>query len=829
MRTILRKNKISFPKDASKKKLVSIFWDAAPNSSSETQPNEENSSEALEKKTRKRERRKKSKANKASEAGEDLAEKVVQKTSESSEPSVSEKIQSEVLTPPEVRSSNVKISSNATEHVQDPATPAKKHKITSKDLESKEALTLTLTLLQKRRSMALEAGIPHSDSPSKGNIFEVDSDSDENFLSPKRKKFKAQLLSASNPELKPSLKSPKVKSKVDSCLTDNGTEDITVKPASEKLSSQLLNKVDESIVGNNDATADGSDNVLDSNSQSEISGQKVEAKIPSIDNSTSSIEEELKEYHEANNEKGTSINDKNNSPSESSFDTAPSFDKALQKLKKSKNPTYGSLHSKIQTDEELARYLGVNIHSVKPVKSTRNITPRRPICINKSDLVVQETTKENASKVSQDILDFDEDDNNALNISNAPSEQVDVSDTSNSDDELEATPRGRHFIFAAKNLFYFLLWLTVVGGLLYGYWFREQTILIGYCGQEINQTTIPHSENYPAFLFKAGEYLDDNFKPSCVDCPQHARCFPKLKIACYDDFVPSRPWFFNYLPFIDPKAQRCVPDTKKAEKIESMIDISLDLLRARNANKLCGRSPADDFEAGLSFGDLHNLLISLKAPYITEEEFEELWSRAAVELEKEPEIIVRQVNFFESSIHTELYTNNQTGFKFSEYQPTNDTPDSITEKIDENKILRSTALSHLSFKCLMSNTLVSLLVKFKTAVIILSVVISVTVVVYWKYQESQVYAQKIDTIYKEVLNKLQRQANLSLESTELPAYIGAIQLRDLILSEENNLAYKMRLWEGISRKVDRNTNVSRQLLEVHGEVMKVWQWIGSLE
>lgn len=79
-----------------------------------------------------------------------------------------------------------------------------------------------------------------------------------------------------------------------------------------------------------------------------------------------------------------------------------------------------------------------------------------------------------------------------------------------------------------------------------------------------------------------------------------------------------------------------------------MIEEALDLLRARNANIQCGLTSVDNFEAGIESRELHDLLLALKAPYITEEEFEELWKRSVVELEKEPEITVRQVaNFYE--------------------------------------------------------------------------------------------------------------------------------------------------------------------------------------
>lgn len=802
LKAILKKNDVSFPSDASKKQLVSIFWESSSKESNPKIGEGDLKAENIEKKNSKKDKRRRSKIQKPSEIEVDDANS---KKPEKLKEIANNSTQSVGISP------NVSTTEQSVEEGkdrEDPTTPVKSgngKNIIKKDTGDDQSASKNL---RKRRSMLLKVDIPHSDSPSKGNVFEVDLDSDKEILSPRKKKPKTAAKSASR---KTRSKSPKVVAKPSTPLKEADTTS-QVTPSKKGNDENLTAQISEMNEENNSG---GEKSVIESKS------------FNSIHDSLTFNETPNKEPAETSKKPQTA---KSPITEESSSDTAPSFDKALRKLKKA--DTLGTEKQKspnLQTDEELAKYLGVDIRSVKPKHAnTRVITPRRPIVILKSELNRLRDSlngsvesKNNSTAIA---------DGNTINI--LASLSADESTSANSSElsvlDSNVEPRKLNFFFM-KNFLYLLLWLSVVGGLLYGYWFREQTILIGYCGQEINQRTIPKSQNYPYLLSQAGEYLDDNFKPDCIDCPQHARCFPKLEIACYDDFVPFAPWYYKYLPFIDPKAQKCVSDTKKAEKIEIMIDISLDLLRARNANKQCGRSSPDDLDAGLSLTDLHNLLLSLKAPYITEEEFEELWTRAAVELEKEPEIIVRQVDFFKERFTKEYYTNKQTGFRNSDPYTRGESQNEIREKDFQNKVLRSTSLSHLSFKCLMSNTLVSILIKFKLAVFILACIIIVIAGVYWKYQQSQIYAQKIETIYKEVLNKLQRQARMAQESTELPAYIGSIQLRDLILSSENNLAYKMRLWEGISRKVDRNTNVSHELLEVHGDVMKVWQWIGSFE
>ena len=193
---------------------------------------------------------------------------------------------------------------------------------------------------------------------------------------------------------------------------------------------------------------------------------------------------------------------------------------------------------------------------------------------------------------------------------------------------------------------FIILWLLLLVAGLSAYWYREQTYLVGYCGRELYRPTFPPSDNWPSWIIDFGNYIDENFRPKCVNCPQHARCFPNLEIKCFEDFVEYKPWYFDYLPIINPELKKCVPDTKKAEKIEIMIDVTLDLLRQKNANYNCGKMPIENFVAGLYVEELRDLLYLMKAPYISNDEFEELWVRCLAEIRKEPEIIVRQVIFF---------------------------------------------------------------------------------------------------------------------------------------------------------------------------------------
>lgn len=59
-------------------------------------------------------------------------------------------------------------------------------------------------------------------------------------------------------------------------------------------------------------------------------------------------------------------------------------------------------------------------------------------------------------------------------------------------------------------------------------------------------------------------------------------------------------------------------------------------------------------------------------------------------------------------------------------------------------------------------------------------------------------------------------------------YLPSLQLRDLILQDEPSIATRRRLWAGVERVVEENTNVRTNLEEVDGgNEERVWRWVGN--
>lgn len=473
--------------------------------------------------------------------------------------------------------------------------------------------------LKKRKSSVFEEP---KKTPEKGNLFQVDvdSDSDTVIFSPKPKKAKTTPLPAP---------SKTTQRKVSKRLASRGT----ISPAEEIAKSAYQDIKDNLAKSTPTKSVEPAPKTEEPESKPEVS-RPVLAPIP--DSTTDVSRDESEDNF-------------NNSLKNEIVDDSTGFDEALSRLKRLEQEEHAI--SKDRKDEEVARLLGVDLDAVKPkVKGRRSITPRRPLVIPERRLasdrgsLLDDLDKDNLPE----RIPSGEDHSSTTSDEEADTDVEDEADPSEASSlASKVKTRKPKFHKVATTLLFLGLWVFIIGLAMFGYWYREQTILVGYCGHEIHRPTVPQNADTPVLLSKLGKYLDSNLKPSCVPCPQHARCFSHLELGCYEDFVESKPWYYQYWPVFDPRSKRCIPDTKKAEKVELMIDEALDLLRARNANIQCGLTAVDNFEAGIEVGELHDLLLALKAPYITEEEFEDLWKRSVVELEKEPEITVRQV----ASIH----------------------------------------------------------------------------------------------------------------------------------------------------------------------------------
>lgn len=212
------------------------------------------------------------------------------------------------------------------------------------------------------------------------------------------------------------------------------------------------------------------------------------------------------------------------------------------------------------------------------------------------------------------------------------------------DSEKSAPKRKTHkckriFKFMGKSLLATILFgVFIVIPALFGLWYREQRILVGYCGHGVPSHRV--NEDSSEFIRNLNNRLQ-NYKPECIPCPSNGICYPYMKLKCKPDYklAPSK---FDFLEII-PAQGKCVKDDKKQQLASEVVEKSLEFLRAKNAQISCGDGK-NDIESGMTEDDLYQIFNEARAPWIRDDEFEDLWTQVIKDLTEEPEIIWRQVS-----------------------------------------------------------------------------------------------------------------------------------------------------------------------------------------
>lgn len=383
------------------------------------------------------------------------------------------------------------------------------------------------------------------------------------------------------------------------------------------------------------------------------------------------------------------------------------------------------------------------------------------------------------------------------------------------------------------------LFSLIVVPILYGLWYREQRIHVGYCGHEV-ETGKLFDSSIPA-LYKLDEFLEGQ-KPNCLPCPDHAICYPLMQMKCQPEYALQRnSWNLHHLL---PLGDRCVKDTKREKLVSEVVKKSLAFLRMKNAQYSCGECK-DDSKSGMTEEELYQIFYESRAPWINDKEFDELWSQAISDLIEEPEITWRQVsnNIFSSSDSQNFNTNNQDeslqlpNGRSSATDSTNDqiTTDGVqgetghlseTDSAKETRILRSTSKKYIGLRCKFEREIYQTYNKY--AFLIWAMTIAVTLVKYTSYKIRKYYKQRevVEELSKRVLSKLKA---VKLEG-RVPEFLSVVQLRDVLLADITDLSYKNKLWQAVAKTLERNnTNVHSTLMEIHGEIMKCWEWVGPIE
>ncbi|KAM3160570.1 Inner nuclear membrane protein enriched at telomere/subtelomere region [Lachancea thermotolerans] len=428
-----------------------------------------------------------------------------------------------------------------------------------------------------------------------------------------------------------------------------------------------------------------------------------------------------------------------------------------------------------------------------------------------------------------------EEDEESISVENLP-EQQDESNTSKSRSSIktnikEAKESAKEFLLEkakehpvpqrawlkalGKGIWNLSVFLMVMIPILFGLWYREERIQIGYCGHEINLPTFENTNDSPLLI--ALENFLDNHRPQCLPCPENAICYPYMKIKCRPDYVVTQSKWS--LQGIFPVSDYCVKDTKRQKLIAEVVRKSLELLRTKNANVKCGEG-ANDFESGITEEDLYEIFFESRAPSISDEEYEDLWLQVVEDLKNEPEITWRQIQTFgpdtagDSDIPAESHDLSR---QEEHIQP-----------LRKDRLFRSTSKKYIGLKCKFEKEVHQTYQRFKYVIWIAFALTAIIKTVTFKLRSHFKRQQRIEALTQQVVAKLQKSAKESSESR--PPYMSTVQLRDVLLSDVVDLKLKNKLWNSVIKKLEHNnTNVKSRLMELHGEIMKCWEWVGPLQ
>ncbi|AGO14104.1 AaceriAER303Wp [[Ashbya] aceris (nom. inval.)] len=387
----------------------------------------------------------------------------------------------------------------------------------------------------------------------------------------------------------------------------------------------------------------------------------------------------------------------------------------------------------------------------------------------------------------------------------------------------------------AVKLFTFLL---IVVPILFGLWYREQRVLIGYCGHEINLPTFTNSETSP-FLSQLDSFLQEA-KPSCLPCPENAICYPYMKIKCRPDYTVTPSIFSLYGLF--PVSDTCVKDSKREKLIAEVVHKSLELLRTKNAQIQCGECE-DDTISGISENELYQIFFESRAPWMNEDEFRDIWQQVVKDLKTQPEIVCRQVsidrlNAFPFASEKDLLTNlSQVPTRRTFISSDTDDlfeADDIQEQerylqhTEEKEYFRSVSKKYIGIRCQFERQVYRTYKRFTLIFWGSLIVVVIMQVLKIKLQHRFKQQGMVEDLNSQVIEKLKQAAQTKADGER--KYLSTVQLRDVLLSDVADLKYKNHLWNKVVHKLEsNNTNVKTMLMEVHGEIMKCWEWVGPVE
>ncbi|AJV07967.1 Heh2p [Saccharomyces cerevisiae YJM1419] len=438
---------------------------------------------------------------------------------------------------------------------------------------------------------------------------------------------------------------------------------------------------------------------------------------------------------------------------------------------------------RIETEEPIGPSTGAETRNESEVMENINLEVQPEV----------KEAKEELTKISETFDNQDEEDTSRL-----------------SSKKIIRSPKGRtrHFIanktkrgidimkpFIA-HLFIWLwngaIFLSIICPILFGLWYREQRIQVGYCGHEkplksLAISAFPQTERVDSVL--------QAYRPNCLECPEHGICSSFMNVECEPGYEPKSSILETY--GIIPFPKYCAKDESKEKEVDELVWKVNEYLKKKNAQHECGEGE-NLFESGERETKLYDIFSHSRPSWESQREFNDHWKNVLEILKKKDDIIWLPLDF-ETNGKREKSKSNNT-----------------------NYIYRSTSKKWVTLQCHLEGDIQEYITKYGGSLFITLGVLFLIKKIQSTLDNYVQGEQIIEKLVKEAIDKLK---DVKKNKGEEP-FLTTVQLRATLLSDIPNIKEQNNLWAQTKEKImkEQSENIELYLLEENGEIMTCWEW-----
>jgi hypothetical protein len=299
-------------------------------------------------------------------------------------------------------------------------------------------------------------------------------------------------------------------------------------------------------------------------------------------------------------------------------------------------------------------------------------------------------------------------------------------------------------------------------------------------------------------------------RPTCLPCPPHARCQSGVMIGCESsDYVLRLP-LFAHLPVVGTSAPlswtspSCFPDQQKVLLAADLADEIESRLRTWKGHVQCKREVA-------RFGSSTKGEVESKFALPRDELYQDL----KAEVEKSNVLSEHPEEYYEE-LWTLAMEDLEASGRVGELQST---------------LFAKRGGTGIGLGCRMRMIVGNAWQKMRFWLATLFVLALSLQWVRHRFQSNKSRKGQTKELVVATLARLEEVKRISIQSNDdsQDGFLSLTQLRDDILRNESLESKKKKIWMGVIKAVESNTNVRTRQAKVRGEWSRVWEWIGALE